>query len=82
MTQSELDVPTFRFSVTPIDVFEHIGPCIFLRGINFSSDAFVFQSPEEALGHHIVMAIATTAHTGLLASNLGEKAYANLGAPE
>lgn len=54
---------TFRV-VEHLDVIKHITTCTFPCGVDFPLYPFPFQKLEKALGHVIVMTVASTTHAG------------------
>ena len=50
--------------VEHFDVIKHITASILSRGVDFPLDPFPFQKLEKALGHGVVMTIASAAHAG------------------
>jgi len=46
-----------------LDVIEHVGSRVFSGFVCPATDTFAFQQVEEALGHGIIMAVSTAAHT-------------------
>lgn len=52
------------YVVEHLDVIKHITPSIFPRGVDFSLDPFPFQKLEKALGHGVVMTVASATHAG------------------
>lgn len=51
--------------VSDLDVVKVIRPCQIARLVDAFLDALFLQAAEEAFGHGIVPAIATSAHAGL-----------------
>jgi len=47
------------YVVEHLDVIKHITSSIFPRGVDFSLDPFPFQKLEKALGHGVVMTVAS-----------------------
>ena len=52
------------YVVEHLDVIEHITTSIFPHGIYFSFDPLPFQKLEKALGHGVIMAVASATNTG------------------
>ena len=50
--------------VEHLDVVEDVGLGGIARWIDLAADAFALEQLEEALGHGVVVAIATSAHAG------------------
>lgn len=50
--------------VEHLDIIKHITTSILPRGVDFPLDPFPFQKLEKALGHSVVMTIASATHTG------------------
>ena len=50
--------------VEHLDVIKHITTSILPRDVDFPLDPFPFQKLEKALGHGVVMTVASATHTG------------------
>jgi hypothetical protein len=50
--------------VEHFDVIKYITTSILPRGVDFSLDPFTFQKLEKALGHGVVMTVASATHAG------------------